>query len=823
MLIKLFCRRSGNQLFPSAHLFYVLFTFLLLGTSQLFAQGKASIQGRVTSSDGEPVPEVAVLLQETHQQAYTNKDGVYRFENIRKGNHTVRVSMLGLEAVKKVVAVTGDGSFTADFVLKESAVGLEEFEFTTRTIGKELNKESQIVSKLPLKYMENPQVYTTLSAKLLTEQVVTDLSDGLKNAPGLIKMQSSVGRAGDGAVYYNLRGFPTRVSMVDGLPGQTNGEVDMANIQSVEVIKGPSGALFGGAVTSFGGLINVVTKKPVDTLGGEISYTGGSYDLNRLTADVYGPVNKSKTLTVRLNAAYHNRNTQQDAGFRKSFFLAPVVNYKPNERTNITVGAEIYSYEGTNPSIIFLSRTRKFFATNPSELKFDWKRSYTSNDITLKAPSTNIHGRIDYELGRGWVSSTNFSRNTRKTDGIYQYEFIRGNVSDDLLERNIQLQNADAATTSLQQNFTGSFNLGSVRNRLVVGLDYLNQTAGNNHSGIVKFDTISGSAPNYARYSQLTRANAINKIVLSGATPVRNYTSNNIYGAYASDAVNITDRLVALLSLRLDYFASNGTFNYVTGKELADSRFYQTSLSPKLGLVYEIVQDKVSVFGNYMNGFVNVAPVTQPVPEVNGNFKPMYANQLEGGVKLNLLQNRLTVTASYYDIKVKNMTRPENYNYNGTDYTITVQDGTQRSKGAELEIMAVPVKGLNLIAGYAYNESKLKTQGKDSDGFRPASAGPPTIANLWLSYTLFKGTLKGLGLGAGVNYASEHVTADAVTTGRFVFPQYTLVNATVFYEASKFRVGVKLDNITDVQYFVGQGVISPQMPFNASANVTLRF
>ncbi|MBV7530527.1 TonB-dependent receptor [Chitinophaga sp. sic0106] len=800
---------------------YLLLLLFCLGISQAYAQQHASIEGKITTSDGQPVPDIAVVLLESHKEIITNKEGIYKFNQVPNGTYTVRATMLGLPAMKQRVTVTGTGSFTANFTLKESAVGLQEFEITTRSIGKELNKESRIVSKLPLKYMENPQVYTTLSDKLMTEQVITDLSDGLKNAPGIIKMQGSVGRSSDGAVYYNMRGFPTRVSMVDGLPGQTNGEIDMANVQSVEVIKGPSGTLFGGAVTSFGGLINVVTKKPLDTLGGEISYTGGSYDLSRITADIYGPVNKEKTLTARLNTAYHTRNSPQDAGFRKSFFLAPVISFKPNERLDITLGAEFYSYEGTNTPIIFLSRTRKFFAKNPSELNFDWKRSNTSEDITLKAPSTNIHGRIDYKLSSNWTSSTSFSRNIRKTDGIYQYQFIRGNTSDDLLERNIQLQKADAATTSIQQNFNGDFQIGGLRNRLVFGLDYLNQTNDVNNSAIVKFDTISGSNPDYRKYSQLNRESAIRKIMAAEATPVKTFMSNNVYGAYASDAVNITRQLIVLLSLRLDYFASGGTFNYVNGKK--DGVYYQTSLSQKMGLVYELVPEKVSLFGNYMNGFVNVPPVVQPVAEVNGNFKPTYANQMEGGVKLNLLENRFTVTASYYDIKVKNILRSDIYKANGTDYPVTVQDGSQRSKGAEIEVMAVPFKGLNVIAGYAYNDSKLNTGGKDVDGTRPGSAGPPNIANLWASYTLFKGSLKGVGFGAGMNYASEHVTADAVTTGRFVFEPYTLINATAFYDANKFRLAVKLDNITDVQYFAGQGVISPQMPFNASASLLVRF
>ncbi|SEW49733.1 TonB-dependent receptor [Chitinophaga arvensicola] len=787
------------------------------------AQTNPSLYGKILTSDGQPVTDVAVVILETRQQTVTANDGSYRFDHVRSGTYTIKASVLGLPAMKKMITVTTGVSSTVDFTLSESAVGLREVEVVTRTLGKELNKESKTVAKLPLRYLENPQVYTTLSDKLLTEQIITDLSDGLKNAPGIVKMQGSIGRSGDGAVYYNLRGFPTRVSMVDGIPGQTNGEIDMANIQSVEIIKGPSGTLFGSAVTSFGGLINVETKKPLDTLGGEISYTGGSYDLNRITADIYGPISKNKKLTGRVNAAYHTRNSFQDAGFRKSFFLAPVIAYQFNERTNITLGAEFYSYEGTNPSIIFLNRVRKFSATSPEQLNFDWARSYTSNDITLKAPSTNVHGRIDHKLGRGWVSSTNFSRNIRKTDGMYQYEFVRDSAKDDLLERNVQLQNATAATTSIQQNFTGEFRIGGLRNRLIVGLDYLNQSSNVNNSAIVKYDSISGSNPDGKKYAMLSLASATNKIALSKADPTKTYNSNNVYGVYASDVINITDNLLAMLSLRLDYFASNGTQDYVTGKITKDSRYYQTAFSPKFGLVYQVIPGKVSVFGNYMNGFSNVQPVTQPVPGVNGNFKPQHANQAEGGVKLDLLDNRLTFTASYYDIQVENITRSDKYKYNGTDYTITVQDGTQRSKGVELELMAAPVKGLNIMAGYSHNNSKLNTSGKDVDGTRPASAGPADIANAWISYTIPAGKLRGFGAGVGGNKVSEHVTANSTVTGKFTFPAYTLLNATAFYDARQFRVGLKLDNITNAEYYVGQGVISPQMPFNFSANVSLKF
>ncbi len=96
-----------------------------------------------------------------------------------------------------------------------------------------------------------------------------------------------------------------------------------------------------------------------------MAYTTGSFNLNRLTADVYGPLNKEGTLLGRVNMAYQNQNSWQDAGFRKSFFVAPALEYKASDKLTINLSAEIYTSEFTTPSAIFLNRSRPFVAHNP--------------------------------------------------------------------------------------------------------------------------------------------------------------------------------------------------------------------------------------------------------------------------------------------------------------------------------------------------------------------------------------------------------------------------------------------------------------------------
>src|SRR6201999_4346971 len=116
---------------------------------------------------------------------------------------------------------------------------------------------------MPLKSIENPQVYSTVSSDLLKQQAITNFDDALKNVPGVHKLWESTGRGyGDGTSYFSLRGFEAQATMVNGLPGLTSGSLDPANIERIEVIKGPSSTLFGSSIVSYGGLINTVTKRP---------------------------------------------------------------------------------------------------------------------------------------------------------------------------------------------------------------------------------------------------------------------------------------------------------------------------------------------------------------------------------------------------------------------------------------------------------------------------------------------------------------------------------------------------------------------------------
>ena len=801
---------------------YYLILVLTAFSTVSWAQGNGSVAGVVRTSDGSPAEFVNVSINGTTKGAVADRNGRFEIKNVKPGSYKVVASFVGLETQELDVEVRSDETTTVNFTLSENTKQLEEIVIST---GRQY-MESPYVSKLPLKYLENPQVYSAVSADLLKQQAITNFDDALKNVPGVYKLWESTGRAyGDGASYYALRGFEAQATMVNGLPGLTSGSLDPANIEKIEVIKGPSGTLFGSSLISYGGLINTVTKKPYAGFGGELSYTAGSFGLNRVTADINTPL-KGNEVVLRLNTAYQTENSFQDAGFRNSFFIAPTVEFKASDRLSFLVVTEFMQEERTNPTMLFLGRDSELQFRNLDELNYNPKLSLTSNDLSISNPRYNLQGQMTYKLSDQWTSQTVISRGQTRAEGYYSYLYDNENGLGEF-SLWISDQQGHVITTDIQQNFTGDFRFGDVRNRIVVGLDYFNRNVIDNSSGYAWVHNVNPQGevnyiypytgdevgPNY-----LTRASIDNLLASTGRSSSN--SKDAAYSIYVSDVVNITPELLAMASLRVDYFDTEGD---ITTDE---DDFSQTALSPKFGLIYQPLRDKLSVFVNYMNGFRNVAP-TQVYDEngLNGStktFEPEHADQLEFGVKTNLFSDRLAATVSYYDIKLSNLvTGDPNNIYN------SLQGGKVESQGFEIDLSASPIDGLNLIAGYSHNESKV-LEGDAANvwletGRRPIYAGPTDLVNFWGTYTFKSGSLRGFGLGIGGNYSSELNILDSQVTGTFTLPAYTVINSTVYYNTSNFRVALNINNVGDKQYYTGYSTINPQKPRNAVLSMAYRF
>ncbi|WP_442590343.1 TonB-dependent siderophore receptor [Pedobacter sp. AW31-3R] len=797
---------------------YLTALCILLTTFVALAQKTTgTVKGTVKTSDGEIAESVEIAIKDVSNTS-TDRNGNYILKNIPAGTYTLTAKLIGLSTVSKQVTVTTGQTSTVEIVLQASKQQLKEVVVSGGKKNKFAVKESEFVSKMPLKNLENPQVYTVISKELLTDQVVTSYDDALKNAPGIDKLWSSTGRGSDGAGYFSLRGFAVQPTLVNGLPGLTNGSLDVSNVERIEVIKGPSGTLFGSSVISYGGLINTVTKQPFDGKTTDVSYTGGSYGLNRITVDVNTPLDSAHKVLFRVNAAYHDENSFQDAGFRKTRFFAPSLSYKLNDRISFLFNAQFLSSEGTNPTMLFFNRSTALKSNTLAALGYDPKKSYTSNALTIKNPVTTVQAQMNYKMSDEWTSQTVLSRGRAESNGFYSYLFERANYdpitqlpidATGLYDRYISDQNGATETTDIQQNFIGDFHIGTLRNRIVAGLDYFNRTVTGNSSNYAALGFINPTTGTDS--GVLTRESAETAIAAAGYGGTSK-TTQEVYSAYVSNVINFTPQLSGSVGLRIDHFKNGGRSTNEADK------YGQTAFSPKFGLVYQIIQDKLSLFGNYMNGFTNVAPVNTVANGVITvtTFDPEHANQWEGGIKADIFDGKLTGSLSYYDIKVSNVVVTE-------DYATYVQGGEQYSKGFEAEFNANPIPGFNIIAGYSRNSSKLTNATIATEGRRPVGAGPKDLANIWFSYKLLSGSAKGLGFGFGGNYAGKNMITNDATVGVFTLPSYTVLNASVSYSTGAFSFALKLNNLTDKEYYKGWTTLEPMNPRMVSGMIGYHF
>lgn len=768
------------------HARQIFITAIFLLTVFVAKAQTGTIKGTVSTSDGKPAELVNVILEKSSKAITVNRTGAFVFNNIPAGSYTLTASYTGLLQQKKEVTVIAGQTVVVDFILAENSTQLKEVEVMSST-NRIADKTSESVARMPLKNLENPQVYSVVGKELMKEQMIIDIKEPFLNSPGVVPSQYVTGM-------FNVlfRGFTTWDYARNGLATSVERTgTETVNLERIEMIKGPSGTLFGGSVSSFGGVMNLVTKRPYSHFGGQVDYSIGSFDLSRATVDINSPLNESKSLLLRLNAVQHRQNSSNEFGKTKRLAVAPSLSYQVNDQLSLLFDFEYYKSNSTQLpySLLFADKTP---FNSFKDIPLDFKKSFFLNDLLSKTEAFKYFLHARYQLSKNWTSTTDYSNVNEYVSSSYQ-PYITWFDKETAVPY-VQLFGPRERTAgNIQQNFNGSFSTGSIHHNLLLGVSYEYISESYTLRRTANLDTISVKE-SFERVGKVIVDQALihPSFASSGA-----YSSNTV-AVYASDVINWTDRFSTMLSLRLNRYEDKS----------GDAGYKQTSLSPKLGVVYQVVKDKVSLFANYMNGFQNQGPVTQPDASIFSP-KPVFANQWEGGIKAELPGNKLSATLSYYYIGIDNAIRTDNNSF-------TIQDGKQVSKGMEVELIVNPLSGLNIITGYAFNENKIVRADAYEGNLVPGA--PQHVINYWISYRLPLKNIKGIGIGFGGNYVGDSYFNSSNT---LILPANHVINATAFYEKDKWRIGFKINNITDVQYWDPTGFA--QITRNYIANFSFKF
>ncbi|OMP75860.1 TonB-dependent siderophore receptor [[Flexibacter] sp. ATCC 35208] len=673
---------------------------------------------------------------------------------------------------------------------------LDTITISTKNI-KAIDSSSFQAARLPIKDCENPQVVNSVNGKLISNRNNYTQSALLNNVAGVTPSWAGI------APNITIRGFRTRSNFRNGLNAFLAYNSETINIKQLDVIKGPAGTLFGSANVVFGGIVNSITYKPEDATFTNIEIAGGNNNFQRVTMDINTPLDSSHDVLFRMMGAYTYKESFQDAGLYRNIFLTPSLSYKVTPRLQLELEAEFERRTSTNSTLLTPSNPLVngvlTNAQSSGALHLDYKRSYTDNSLLWRTTGLNLYGKAIYTISNQWRSETNFVSVYGSSDGTYQTNtLVQNNTA--VARKMLYYNPENIISQQIQQNFIGDFRIANWRNRLVAGLDYYHYIYLSDYSSLGKnFDTVAITNPGSSA-AKLSEPYLLN--LLSGSTPYRTKSEQNIYSAYLSDVINPIEALSITLSARVDHLNNPGTLDQNAGT--VSGKYDQTAFSPKLGITYQLIPQTFTVFINYMNGFQNVAPTSQTNGTVM-NFKPQYGNQLEGGIKISTRNRKINATFSYYDINVTNVVRT-----NPNDNTLYIQDGKQYSRGLEADLTVQPLSGLYLHAGSANNDSKLTLADANTQGLRPVNSGPEWSANWFANYRFSNGPVSGLSVGFGGYYVGRDLIIDSKSAGQFYTNEYTVCNSMISYEHSRFTWAFTADNLFNKKYYYGgRGFISP--------------
>ncbi|MFC5044185.1 TonB-dependent siderophore receptor [Aquimarina hainanensis] len=781
----------------------LVITFLLLGSAG-YSQATNSITGKVFTSDGQPAAYINVLINNTARGALTDQNGTYTFHNVDAGDYEFVFSLIGLKSQTINVQVAEEGiTSVKDITLEVDEQKLQEVIVIAERLNQFARKETEQVARLPLKNINNPQSYTVVSSELLKEQINTDLPSALKSITGGGYVEGNQGFA---SVY--ARGFRADSNIKNGLRVYTKYPIDPQNIDRIEVIKGPSSVLFGAGY--YGGLVNLVTKKPFEGKKLDVSYTLGSWDLNRFTVDFNTALDKENKTLLRVNGAYHSENSFQNQGFHRSFMVAPSITHKVSDKLDLEFNAEINHSKKTKNFARGIARGGIEGANSWDDINWDYNESYTSNEAAGDVKSQLYQLFANYKIKDNWISKTSISSNNYHLTDNYVY--LEAIAKDTINRGIIQFSHGNGGTLDLRQDFQGIHTSDAIENKIVIGVNYVNTFW---DFTIKNGPVVNGRSHWNFPYDQIV-LNGENTIVppitrrgldeADGSIAARE-TGNKNLAAYISDAITIQKKLTLLGGIRFDRFMNDPSIS----NGISRGGYNQNNISYNAGIVYNPFGDKLGIFGNYMNGFKNVAPGIMDAEGEIVDFDPEEVNQWETGVKLNLLDGKIKSTVSYYNITIDNAIR----RFNG----FSTQDGEIVSSGIEADLIANPLPGLNMVLGYTYNHSEHKKHANPQFDGRQLTLTPETVANFWISYRVLKGQLSGLGAGFGGNHMSKIYQVSSLDNS-FWANDYTTFDGTIFYDQPNYRIGFKINNMFDKEYYNAYGM--PQKPLNVNVGFTYK-
>ncbi|MFV8346867.1 TonB-dependent siderophore receptor [Flavobacterium sp. ZB4P13] len=683
-----------------------------------------------------------------------------------------------------------------------------------------------------LKPMDTPQSVQVIGAEIIGQQQAIRLSDVIKNANGVYV---SSARGGASESFFS-RGYDMSANNMfkNGFRLNSGSMPEVSSLEKVEILKGSSALLYGNVAP--GGILNMVTKSPSFTKGGEVSMQMGSNSFYKPSIDIYGPLNQ--TIAYRFTGSYENSESFRDNVTKERYYINPSFLFKVSNKTEITLQGD-YLHDDWTPDF-GTAIIGKEIIDLPRSM---YLGAHWSNGQTKQA---SVSGLVNHNFNDNWKLNfnTSFQDYNRTSKGTERIQPAANGDWNRPLGQNKNLEQIIGEQFSLQGNFTTE----TIKHQLFTGVDLENS---------FKQDyTFTFAPPTYGSgnifdFDNFNQGGAIPNADITKIAK----TDTNRFGIFAQDLISITEKFKVLAGIRWSWQeAEVVNYNTPVGKPATIdpvAKRKDEAFSPKAGLVYQPTKD-MSLFASYSSSFTPNTGLT-----VDGDvLESSIIDQYEAGIKKDFWRGILSTNVTVYQITNSNLAQTAPYLADGvtvnTNSNTKVLGGGTKSKGVEVDITARPTEGLNIVAGYSYNDMRYTntsgTNGSFVEGDRVART-PKNTANLSFFYTLPSGALKGLSFGAIGNFVGNRLggwnddylwtavkptaanpnpnPAYVVTIRDRDIPLvgYTTIDVSAGYNWKQFSILCKLSNITnELNYTVHENYsVNPIAPRMVMTSLKYKF
>jgi iron complex outermembrane recepter protein len=655
-------------------------------------------------------------------------------------------------------------------------------------------RQKATATKQDAELRDLPQSVTVISEQLIQERAYTRIEEIANSVPNLQPFTPYYGGISQG---FFSRGFADTKILLDGYKAGAEGVYDLISIDRIEVLRGPASVLYGQG--SPGGIVNLVTKRPLKTFGISAEASADSIGARSAEFDWNQPL--SSTLGLRLIGSLEDSDSFRDFARTKRQFISPVMRWTPDADTTFDALYQVAIYRSPYDEGIPTSRQSSLpLRVTPIERSYlePWAPLRRTTVESLRAEATR---RVTphWSLTAGYATTRN-----RVSDAVSSIQVQGYDVATNSVLRNVRGEYPSdqnrASDSTLSLRARGDVTFGGLQHQIVAGVE-----RSRNYSlyNVYKTD-IAPLDFNSPAYGNVPPTRAVDFAFAGGG-------GARTTAAYVNDLITLSPHWKFQLGLRRDRIVSEGYSD--AAFTLSDKTGY-TRNTPSVGVVWQ-PDARTSFYMSYTTSFV---------PQFGRNrfndvLDPEIGKALELGFKRELLNGRLALTGAVFSIEKDGILQSD-----PADNSFQINGGKARSRGLEIELQGNPIPGTQLIAGVGVADAKWVTSNDFPVGER--LPGPSRLtAVLSIRQALrASGLPAGAWVSAAANYGSSRewiAPADP-----YKLPAYTRLDlAAGLPLGAHAELQLNIKNATDARITSanGFGIVIPEPPRAFALSVRYRF